>query len=224
MRCSVYHTANAGVYVESGSLRFLLDALPRHAVNGFEALTAQQAEVLLDTILPPELFLVTHCHPDHYSDTFTALATERFPGMEVIRPWLDISRSQLARASYRVQWFPLRHAHQESAPQVQNYGYLLQTPELRIFCPGDADPRFPEVFELVDGLCPDLAILNFPWVTLPSARRALQAMAPRRIVLTHLPPASHDPLGFHRAVERAAAGMDNVTVLDGFLQRAVFDL
>lgn len=224
MVCSVCHTANAGVYVTIGSVRFLLDALPRHAVNGFAALTPQQAEELLDTVFPPDLLLVTHCHPDHYSDTFTAMAVDRFPEMEVIRPWKELSGTRLLRETYSVQWFPLRHAHQESAPQVQNYGYLIEAEGRRIFCPGDADPRFPEVFALVDGLRPDVAILNFPWVTLSSARKALNAMAPRCTVLTHLPPANNDPLGFHRAVEHAIQGLSNTVVLDRFMQTVTFDV
>lgn len=224
MICSVCHTANAGVYVTAGSVRFLLDALPRYAVNGFVALTPRQVEDLLDTIFPPDLLLATHCHPDHYSDIFTSMAADHFPEMEIVRPWKNPSRTQLLRDAYSVQWFPLRHAHQSSSSQVQNYGYLIETEGCRIFCPGDADPRFPEVFALVDGLHPDIAILNFPWVTLPSARKVLNSMMPRCTVLTHLPSADSDPLGFHRAVEHAIWELPNTVVLDRFLQTVTFNL
>ena len=46
----------------------------------------------------------------------------------------------------------------------------------------------------------------------------------RSRVLTHLPPAGNDPLGFHRAVEHAMQGLPNTVVLDRFLQTVTFDV
>lgn len=222
MLCSVCHTANAGVYVTAGSVRFLLDAFPDKPVDGFEAMTPPQVETLLRGI-SPDLLLVTHPHPDHHSDRLTRLAADRFPGMEIVCPWRRPS-AQLLWENCRVRWFPLPHAPQEVLQQVPNYGFLLETEGRRIFCPGDADPRDAQVRRLVEGLRPDLAILNFPWVTLPSARPVLAALDPRHTVLTHLPPADCDPLALHRAVETALPRLHDTVMLDGFLQTADFDL
>ena len=49
-------------------------------------------------------------------------------------------------------------------------------------------------------------------------------MMPRSTVLTHLPSADSDPLGFHRAVEHAIRELPNTVVLDRFLQTVTFDL
>lgn len=226
LHCTIYHTANAGIYFNVGGIGGFIDALPHHTVNGFDALTDQQARLLFDivSLRPPDFLLATHNHPDHYSYSLMQQAHAYFPHMKLILPWSEMHNT-VSYENWSVEWFPLPHAHVDTAKYVDNYGVMIHCGKYRLFTPGDADPRFPEVYDRVAGLNPDIAFLNFPWITLPSASRCLNALNPRYSVISHLPTIDCGPINFHDAVQRALQSSHyNAVVLDTFLQKAEFDL
>lgn len=226
MRCHILHTANAGIFLRIGGTNCFIDAFPYHAVNGFDALTDQQVETLFRSIAPisPDFLLVTHDHPDHHSLSLTHRAVTHFPEMRVILPWEETFSNTSSGENWFVNWFSIPHAHATSATQVTNYGALIQCGKYRFFTPGDADPRFPGIYDLVNGLQPDVAFLNFPWITLPSASRNLSALQARHIIISHLPVATSDPFHFREAAQAALQMHPNAQILDQFMQEIVLTL
>lgn len=220
MDCKLVFTANAGCILYLGRFCILLDALHNEQTGEFSSLNEaqiQQVFSLLDR-RPPQLILVTHRHPDHYSPQLVEQALSRYPGALLVRPSLE---GQMESDGLRLDWFPLPHRGGGTA----NFGFLLSLEGKRVFTAGDAEPSAQETLRRCTGLQPDLALLNFPWLSLRSGRKALEALACRQLCLFHLPFAAEDRLGYLAATRRLAEPLGpQVRVLSEFLQTEAFSL
>ncbi|WP_300757639.1 MBL fold metallo-hydrolase [uncultured Oscillibacter sp.] len=227
--CSITLTANAGVILEWNQHVIWIDALHTQQVPGFSAVRPADWERIQQTLPPPELLCFTHCHPDHYSFPLASQARSLWPNAAIALPRQDFAdqllisgeETRLSRGGMTLRFLRLPH----EGPDFQNdphYGLLLSDHTSHILIPGDCETASPSLLKRLDGLPIDLAILNFPWITLRKGRRCLEdVLRPRHLMLCHLPFAEDDTNGYLDAALRAARTIDlpDVRLLTQPLQR-----
>jgi L-ascorbate metabolism protein UlaG (beta-lactamase superfamily) len=219
-QCTVTLSANAGAAIQLGGRRIWSDALHRDRVPGFSILTPAQQEALWrhPDFSAPDLLFYTHCHPDHYSRELTNRALAAWPDAMPILPRRDFERQvlltgQRARLSLdgvTLRFRRLRHEGPQYAA-VPHYGCMLESGGFRVLIAGDCAPADPEVAELTGGGPVELALLNFPWLTLERGRAFLrQVIRPAHLLICHLPFAADDRWGYRQAAARSAAALPEV--------------
>lgn len=174
----------------------------------------------------------THDHPDHHSDPWTAFFLSQHPESRFLGPIPAAQICSAARENgYAVPpsnmqetiflhtgcptyYFPnltlefirLPHEGAEYA-SVINYGCLLTFSDspgnpYRVLFLGDARPVDPDLIQWISGRSIDLALLNFPWITIPANRRLLtEQIAPAKLGILHLPYDTAAPIGNESARE-----------------------
>lgn len=195
-------SANAGVSIQIGKHRIWVDALHQDKQTGFSAVTPQLLQSILgsEAFQKPEYICVTHCHPDHYSEEMVGEALALWPEAQLCLP----KPTKLQTDDLTVEFLRLPHEGAQYAA-VEHYGILLCVGGKHILIPGDCETASPALAEAVGERSIDLAILNFPWVTLSKGRNFLtQILKPKHILLCHLPFAQDDVNGFRRSAQRNA--------------------
>lgn len=224
MKCKITLTANAGVIIKLEDMCILIDALHCEPTERFSTLSPEQVETVFKLLhsSPPDVMLVTHSHPDHYSRLLTERAKTEFPKMEIILPWRSECPTRSAViGNTDISWLPLEHMPLSIVEDRTNYGFCIRCGESLIFTPGDADLHSPAVAESVAGMKPSLALLPFPWLTLPSAKNVYDSLAPEKTLLLHLP---FDDSDRYNIAARRAVQMTDAELMNGFLQTAEFIL
>jgi L-ascorbate metabolism protein UlaG (beta-lactamase superfamily) len=225
--CQVTLSANAGVSLELGPARVWVDALHDRRVPEFSTLTPELLEQLWANphFCAPDLIFCTHLHPDHYAPELLAEARRRWPSALTALPspegglFLTGERQQVCCAGLVLTFQRLTHEGSEYA-DVAHYGCRIDDGGFRTLIAGDCALCNPKLAELADGGV-ELAILNFPWVTLPRGRAFVERfLHPHHLVVCHLPFARDDRWGYRRAALRAAAqlpeGCDVRVLLEPF--------
>ena len=247
--CRLLLTANAGIILELDGRRLLIDALHNTEHPHWSALTPEMTESVFSFLepAPPDAILCTHIHPDHYSAGLLERAAAAFPNAALIEPYRSGDASGEFRLSdaLNIRWFSLPHMHTDAPFDPPNYGFLIEYRGKQIFTPGDADFSTEEIHALFSRLSReaageplpetasvghdrkgiDLALLNFPWITLKRGREALALLSPKQLALFHLPFADKDPLGYIPSTLHAAERFrPDAAVLCRFLQEVSFSL
>ncbi len=216
-------SANAGIALQLGSLRLWADALHRRKVPGFSTVTPALWESLAvhPAFTSPDIIFYTHCHPDHFSRTLTCLALERWPDAKPILPetffqeqlLLSGRRERLRFSEYTLDFLRLPHEGPQYA-HVAHYGLLAEHQGFRVLIPGDCALCAPELTAfLVESGPIDLALLDFPWITLKRGREFIQKhIRPKTLLVCHLPFADDDLYGYRKAAVRSAAQLDGMDV------------
>lgn len=220
MDCTVTLTANAGCIVRMGTLCFLLDALHDTLTREFSSLSAARTEEVFSLLesCQPQYLLLTHRHPDHFSPALSDRFLKSFPSAKLILP---SSAGHISDGGTDIEWFPLRHQKDLG----DNFGFTVTREGKMLFTAGDADPSDIQVRELVSRLEPDLALLNFPWLTLRGGREALELLAPDNLALIHLPFRGEDAVGYVSSAEAAAAKYyKNARIMCEYMQEESFCL
>ena len=194
-------SANAGGALQLGSHRLLIDAFHNRKVPGFSTLNEEQ-QISVFThpdFINPEVICVTHCHPDHYCKAMVEAALKRWPDAKCMMP----QQTELTVGDLQIRYIPLIHEGAEFA-NTAHYGILLTWQGKHILIPGDGRIADEALLQAVKGLTIDLAILNFPWVTLKKGRQYLEsALKPQCCVFWHLPFADDDVNSYRRSAEAA---------------------
>ena len=87
---------------------------------------------------------------------------------------------------------------------VPHYGCLLEWQGYRVLLTGDCTVGCSALAELTGGKSVDLALLDFPWLTLPRGREAIaDLIRPRHLLIGHLPFPEDDRWGYRLAAQRA---------------------
>lgn len=210
-------TANAGVL-----MRFpcgagcAVDALHDEKQRGWSTVTPEMLPRIWSAFGPegPGLVMATHSHPDHFSPRLWAEARKMWPGAVLVSPEGEEGalRPQGELFSFEAGGFSvearrLPHEGREYAG-VPHYGYLISREGFTVLCAGDCAVCAPALAEWLGGRRPDLAILDFPWLTLTRGRRYTEdIIRPRRLFLCHLP-FEGDDLGGYLPAALAAAGKE----------------
>jgi L-ascorbate metabolism protein UlaG (beta-lactamase superfamily) len=197
-------SANAGVAIQIDKHRIWVDALHNEKQAGFSAVTPELYQKILsnDAFQAPSYICVTHCHPDHYSEAMVKEASKRWPTAQLCLPLQKASK--VTDGDLELEFIRLPHEGAQYA-DVLHYGILIGFGGKHILIPGDCETASPVLAQAIGERQIDLAILNFPWVTLSKGRTFLtQCLKPKHILLCHLPFEADDANGFRKSAERNA--------------------
>lgn len=194
-------SANAGGALQLGSHRLLIDALHNGKIPGFSTLDADLREKVLNhpDFVNPELICLTHDHPDHYSDSLLQAALRMWPEAKCLMS----RKMHLNFDDMELTFFSCTHdgAQFENVPHC---GILIGWDGKNILIPGDCRIGDDALLQVVLGKQIDLAILNFPWLTLKKGRVCLEnVIKPKKCVFWHLPFAGDDVNGYRSSAESA---------------------
>lgn len=219
---SVTLSANAGTAIFVGGHRIWVDALHERKEPRFSTLTPALQQRLLQTeaFFDPDYICYTHCHPDHYSQKLTRAAKALWPRAKLFLPEKEFADQLLVTGeeyTFEGQGIALRFIrlpHEGSQyADVKHYGLIISGAGCNILCTGDCATASPVLSEAVGNMPIDLAILDFPWITLAKGREFLkQKLRPKHVLACHLPFAQDDISGYRssarRSVEMLAGEMD----------------
>lgn len=197
-------SANAGISIKTDRHCLWVDALHKDQQPGFSALSQELFQKVMnsDAFKAPDYICVTHDHPDHYSEEMVQSALAMWPHARLCLPQRE--GLQVQDEDLKLQFVRLPHEGAQYA-DVLHCGILISIGEKHILIAGDCETASPALAQAVGDREIDLAILNFPWVTLSKGRAFLtQHLKPRHILLCHLPFAQDDVNGFLRSAQRSA--------------------
>lgn len=207
----IRHTANAGVVINIGRNRLGVDLFSKDLEGLYPDTPAILKAELLDEIERGHIgaLLFTHSHGDHFCLEDVVEALKRNQDLVVISTDEVIGHLQAAgpfgRRLYAIpskekrnvrmyfsngslELFNSRHMGDAYAG-VQNLVLLLELEGKQIVIPGDAWPE-PELFARIGAWSskPDVLIVPFPLVGLPSSRRMVEKyLKPAHVLALHLP-------------------------------------
>ena len=213
MKVTVTLSANAGVAIHIGGYRIWVDALHTKKQPGFSAVDASLQKRMLqcEAFADPDLILYTHCHPDHYSEALTGEARKLWPRAKVMLPeqsydgqiLIDGGEFIHREDDLMIRFVKLPHEGQQYADCI-HYGLLITVNGKTILIPGDCATGAPELQKATEGCRIDLALLNFPWLTLKRGQGFVdEIMKPSQILLYHLPFEWDDEFGYRDAALKA---------------------
>ena len=232
--CELTLTANAGAVLALGRIRLWVDALHDQKVPGFSTVTPALLAAMSGRpeFAEPSLLFFTHCHPDHCSPSLAQAVLDRWPNARAALPeavlpeqlLLSGRRERLTLPELTLDFIRLPHEGAQYA-HVPHYGCIADYRGYRILIPGDCALAAPELAEFLAAGGPiDLALLDFPWITLRRGRQFVrEVIRPRSLAVFHLPFAVDDVNGYRRAAVRAAGalrGIDVRVLLEPFQQES----
>jgi L-ascorbate metabolism protein UlaG (beta-lactamase superfamily) len=213
---TVLLTANAGALICCRGKKILVDALHSQKTNRFSRVpddVLRQAVNGEGDFADTDIALVTHDHPDHYNKNWTVRLLERNPNIQLVTPVRDFSerknvhilsrpKETLRLAGVDITCKRLPHDGSEYA-SVANYGYMLDAGGCRIVLLGDGAMDAKAIAAFLDGFAPDLALLNFPFLTLKRGREIMdKVIGAKQTILFHLPEPGDDINGYTQAAQR----------------------
>ena len=137
------------------------------------------------------------------------LPEDRFPGQAL----LSGRRERVRLPELTLGFIRLTHEGPRYADKP-HYGCILESRGTRVLITGDCRLCAPELAEFLaeDGPI-DLAILDFPWLTLPRGRRFVQEhIRPKMLLVCHLPFSGDDIYGYRAAALKSAPLLEGVDV------------
>ena len=221
--CQVTLSANAGIALDFGGLRILVDALHNEKVPGFSTVTPKLWAAMREhpAFAAPDLIFFTHCHPDHFSRELTREALSLWPRAKVLLPeerfpgqgLLSGRRERVRLPDLTLDFIRLIHEGPRYADKP-HYGCILESRGFRVLITGDCRLCAPELREFLQEAGPiDLAILDFPWLTLPQGRNFVQeCIRPKTLLVCHLPFPEDDIYGYRAAALKSAPRLEGVDV------------
>ncbi len=213
MKVTVTLSANAGVAIHVQGWRIWVDALHRDRQPGFSAVDVPLQKKMLESsaFSDPDWILFTHCHPDHYSRDLTAAAQRLWENTKIAIPQQCLSDQILVAGEefllsddeLTLRFFHLPHEGEQYAGCI-HYGILITIAGKRILLPGDCRTAAPELACALGGERVDLALLNFPWLTLKRGQSFIKEyLSSAKLLLYHLPFAPDDQYGYRDGAQRA---------------------
>ena len=210
-------TANAGVLIQYHEKRILADALHDRYTNRFSSVPDDLLEEIAEGkggFADIDLMVFTHDHPDHYSERWTRRFLKGHPNTEFISPIADFSGRERVHVlnaeeedfrfrGINVHCGRLLHDGQEYAG-IPNYGFIFEIDGYRILTLGDATFDRKSIAAFVGGREIDLALMNFPFITLHRGREIVnEVIRPKQVIAYHLPYEEKDREGYIRATKGA---------------------
>lgn len=218
-RIRLRFTANAGVLLELPGLFAAVDAFHNKRTPPFSPVP----EAVTDTLDRDGSFrrlqavIVSHCHPDHCTLPQVRKVMDAAPDAALLapEPLLDGQVLLTGPASHvhvrgiSMDFTRLRHDGLKYRSKAL-YGVTLEAGGRRVLMPGDCIDH-ADVERMMNGKETDVAILNFPWVTLPRHRLFVDnVLRPKHLVIFHLPYPADDTEGFLPATLKMADRLKNV--------------
>lgn len=221
MQITLTLSANAGVAICFGGKRIWVDALHDKKLQRFSTVTPlMQKQMLCEPAFShPDYICYTHCHPDHYSEALTDVASQLWPNARIFAPEGKYQCIEsLTQFDFSLRYLPLPH-ESERYRNVPHYGIMLSSPEKNVLICGDCQLCSQELLEQTRGQKIDLLILTFPWLTMPKANQFLKEHFPDcQKIYYHLPFEEDDIFGYRKAAAKAAKRDDAMLLSEPFQQ------
>ena len=200
-------TSSCGGLLDLDGVRILLDAYSQ-PVNGYVGTPADVAAWVVH--FPISVACFSHAHPDHFSADFARrLKNTILLGPEEVADELPdrmVLPDEIQVRRVRVEPIPCRH--QGIAGSEESHLSFVVTGSQCVWYMGDAAPSqwLKPVEELPH---PDVLIAPFPYATTWAAWHVVEHIAPRLLILTHLPYRNRDPEELWPAVQALVAAHPN---------------
>lgn len=242
MKLRITLSANAGISLDFGMNKILIDAFHEDLEEGFSTLSSEEYSKLIshEDFEDAEVLFYTHAHHDHYSENLTKKYIMANKECMLVAPenilpdFVDESRrivltgfTRAVIGGIRMNFVALPHEGR-NYKNIPNYGSIIEVKNRRIFVSGDAAIATPEVRENLKGVDIDLAILNFLWITSSKGRDFIyKHIRPKKILLYHLPHEKDDIFHYCSAVKYAIEHLDkdlNISYITEFLESVEMDI
>ena len=197
----ITRVANAGVLIEMGAVRILLDGICDDFYPYFGTPAAIREKLTVDF---PDIVAFTHKHPDHFSCGYADVYQKT-----TLRSALGPESSLIGEVcGVKVQGIPTRHIGRADVPHLS---FVIEG-EKCIWFMGDASPL--EMRKLSEFARPDILIVPYAFAITASAFKTVKALAPSKIVLVHMPDKANDENGLWDMVEAVVGDDDDVIIPD----------
>ena len=191
----IKRTANAGVLLQLDGVRILLDGVCREEFPYLGTPETERSELLQN---PPDGLLLTHGHADHYDPSFVSAYLQKAAGPVLGPADIPFCTGQSGHVGQvRITALPSRHIG-KTAP-MEHLSFILEGSSCVWFL-GDASPLQWRGRE--DLPKPDVLIAPYAYA-IGSGWQITKALAPKQLVMLHLPRRDTDPYGLWKAVEPA---------------------
>jgi len=232
---SVTYIGNEGFMIASGDVKVLVDALYRDGVPGYVVIPEERRQ-LLEKAQPPfdgvTLILATHYHADHFdpgavlehlraSPKTVFLSTPQavdlmreLPDFDTVRGRVrpehpkEGERVRSERPGLVLEVLNLHHGRERP---VENLGFIIEMGGVKILHVGDTEATLKDFqANQIREEEVDIAFLPYWYLGAGNEKAIEEAIAPGRIVATHLPPPS-DPQGLLQTqggFEKLATGIE----------------
>ncbi len=197
MKISITLSANAGVSIHTGGYRIWVDALHMDKQPGFSAVDLQLQGRMLraNAFANPDVIACTHCHPDHFSLELVRAARALWPQAELLLPEQQLDGQILVHGEMFTHTLGdlslhfVRLPHEgECYSNCPHYGIIISAGGKQLLLPGDCQTAATELAAAIAGRKIDLALLNFPWLSLKRGREFVQKHLPHaQLAVYHLP-------------------------------------
>lgn len=217
--------SNAGLWVETNGLRFLLDGLHTAAVPPYCGMDPRWEAALFGPGPAADALAFTHAHPDHFDPGLAARylcchpQTAVYAGPDVLSalasrgvanplfPW-D------APGPLGLSAFPTRHI----GPQFRDtpHASLVLNGDKRLLFAGDASPVISNFARACEGFHPDILAAPYAFVLGNAPFRVVRGVVrPEAVLVLHLPLPGQDPDGINPRAAAGAAGLETPVALMG---------
>lgn len=239
-KCMVTLSANAGVSMQISGKKLWIDALNDTKVNEFSTITPELLKKMKNrnAFRDPDALIFTHCHPDHFSQELTESVIRSKSEVGLFLPEEKFATQTLITDDHiedigdvRIHFLKTVHDGEEFR-DVPHFALVISSEiedgkRMNVLVVGDTQiagedlrSKLSEYGYLDEGI--DLAMIDFPWVTLKKGRDAIEEwIQPDHLFIYHLPFEEEDSSGFHAATEASAAkltGIGDVRIIKEPLQ------
>lgn len=227
----ITYASNAGVLIKMNDKKILIDGLCNSKEPIYKSTTEEIKEQIIQGISPfdsIDIMLITHRHSDHFDASSIAKFLKKNSNTIVISAKdvvskiidedssIDISRliALETKLYYKqrmkingIEIFAMSMIHDgKEYVNVSNFAYIVKTSmDHAILHLGDAAPIIEnfEPLKLHQHKI-DVLIANFPYVSIPSARKVVKEyIKPKKIAVVHLPYKELDRFGWITAAKKS---------------------
>jgi len=219
-KCRITLIANCGVMIECNGTKIFSDALHRKKTINFSTVDEERQRRMISSpkFHNADAMIFTHKHADHYSHFLISQAIKLTPGIKLISPVnefegqtvLEGQHQHIDFGKFSADFVKLQHDGPQYA-DVPNYGYLLDIGGFTVFNCGDAMLCEKHLPDFLEGRKVDLALMNFPWLTLRKGREFIeQVIKPKHLMFFHIPFEQDNISGYREACFKSLPLMKGV--------------
>ena len=201
----IKRTANAGVLLTLDGKRILLDGVCGSVAPYMETPEAIRQQ-LLQT--PPDALAFTHAHEDHYDALFVSQYVQETAGPVLGPAEIPYAAAQpLLMEGVSVQ--PVETQHLGKGQSVSHCSFVIRGSRCVWFA-GDASPESLQSRQILPP--PDILVAPYSYA-IGHGWQVTKSLAPRILLLLHLPERHRDIHGLWSAVEQTVGNDRSVQVL-----------
>lgn len=222
-------TVNGGVCIcWPDNKKVWVDLYPEEKTRSFSVLTESQWDLVKcdPRFSSPNMILATHTHPDHFSTARTMEASGLWPDSLIAFPEGEIyaknkgdvnafpcerisgEKKIIEKDGIRAVFFRTVHSGRMYAG-IPHYSIIISYMGINILLSGDAAASGENLIGMPSDISCDIAILNFPWASLRSAREAvINGIRSSHVLLVHIPNVEDNIDGFREMARTGAALLD----------------